>query len=252
MSEFPQAAWFYTREGEKIGPVTFSELKIKASEGALNPRLDMAWSQGMETWQPLGEIEGLFERRTAPEPQESLAPPADPYRPPQEAASQSLLGKDSGWPGARRRSFIFMCLIFPFVWSAGIAAGSGFLSELLGPQISQVALPVLSLVPLVVGLIFGLQRFPNLGMSRWWYLGNFVPLLNFWVGFRCFACPAGYAVHKKLDGAGVFLAIIYWLAVASLILVFAALVALLAGALGTPELRQQIQDALRAASASTP
>jgi hypothetical protein len=252
MSELSQTAWFYTREGEKNGPVTFTELKVKASEGTLNPRLDMAWSQGMETWLPLGEIEGLFERRTAPEPQESLAPPADPYRPPQQGASESLVGKDTGWPGARRRSFIFVCLIFPFGWSAGVAAGSAFLNAQLGPQIMQVAQPLANIVPMIVSLVFSLKRLVNLGMSRWWYLGNFVPFLNFWVGFRCFACPAGYAIHKKLDGAGVFLAIFYWLAVGIVILVFAVIVALLAGAIGTPELQQQIRDAMRTVTAPPP
>jgi len=252
MSELSQPAWFYTREGEKTGPVTFSELKIKATEGTLNPRLDMAWSQGMETWLPLGEIEGLFERRTAPDPQDNPAPPADPYRSPQQGASASLVGKDTGWPGARRRSFIFMCLVFPVGWGLGLAAGKTFLSEQLGPQIALVALPLANLLPLIAGLIFSLKRLVNLGMSRWWYLGNFVPFLNFWVGFRCFACPAGYAFHKKLDGAGVFLAILYWLAVGMVILVFAALVALFAGALGTPELQQQIREALPTATAPKP
>ncbi len=88
-------------------------------------------------------------------------------------------------------------------------------------------------------------------MSRWWYLANFVPLLNIWVGYRCFACPAGYAYHKKLDGAGIFLAIIYWLLVAIGVLVVAAGIALLFGAIGTPEMRQQIQDALSAHPAPT-
>ncbi len=142
-----------------------------------------------------------------------------------------------------------MCLIFPFGWSAGIAAGSVFLNERLGPQIMQVALPLANVVPFIVSLVFSLKRLVNLGMSRWWYLGNLVPFLNFWVGFRCFACPAGYAIHKKLDGVGIFLAIIYWLAVAVAILALAVMVALLAGAIGTPEIQQQIRDALRTATA---
>lgn len=252
MSELAELVWFYTRGGERMGPVTFDELKIKAGEGGLNPRLDMAWTQGMETWTPLGEIEGLFERRTAPEPQESLAPAADPYRPPQSEDLSSLVGKDSGWPGARRRSFIFMCLIFPFTWGLGSAPVTVFLGEKLGPQISQIAVPVTQLVPFIVSLVYGLKRLVNLGMSRWWYLGQFVPILNFWVGYRCFACPAGYAVHKKLDEAGVFLAIVYWLVFALVILSLGALVAVYTGALGTPELQRQIQDELRNATAPSP
>ena len=145
-----------------------------------------------------------------------------------------------------------MCLIFPCVWGVGFGAATVFLSEKLGPQISQVALPLAQLVPLIVSVVYGLKRLVNLGMSRWWYLGHFVPILNFWVGYRSFACPAGYAVHKKLDGAGVFLAIVYWLIFAVVILAIAALVALFTGVIGTPELQRQIQDELRTAAAPSP
>ena len=79
-------------------------------------------------------------------------------------------------------------------------------------------------------------------MSRWWYLANFVPFLNLWVGYRSFACPAGYAYHKKLDGAGVFLAIVYWLMLAVSLLAIAAVIALLMGALGSPEFKEQLQE----------
>ena len=58
MNDTPQDAWFYSSEGERIGPVTFAELRVKASEAALNPRLDMVWTQGMAEWKPAGEIEG--------------------------------------------------------------------------------------------------------------------------------------------------------------------------------------------------
>ena len=66
-----------------------------------------------------------------------------------------------------------------------------------------------------------------------------MPILNFWVGYRCFACPAGYAYHKKLDGVGIFLAIVYWLMIAVVLLAVAAVIAVLLGAVGSPELQQQ-------------
>ena len=102
-----------------------------------------------------------------------------------------------------------------------------------------------SIVMLIIVIYFSLMRLVNLGMSRWWFLGSFVPLLNLWVGYRCFACPAGYAVHKKLDGAGIFLAIIYWLMIALVLLVIAAAIAMLAGALGSPEMREQLEEIMR-------
>jgi hypothetical protein len=82
-------------------------------------------------------------------------------------------------------------------------------------------------------------------MSRWWYLGNLVPILNLWVSYRMYVCPAGYAYHKKLDGAGVVLAILYWLMILLAVLMLASILAVMFGALGSPELRQQVEEALR-------
>lgn len=245
MNDTPQDAWFYSHEGEKIGPVTFDSLRIKVSEGALNPRLDMVWTQGMTDWKPAGEIEGLFERRAAPEPREDLAPAADPYTPPGKETAEELMGKEEDWPGARRRSYLIAILFFPTLWNLGFKAATGFLINQFGPEIMNVVALGAQFVPLLVLIYFGLRRLTNLGMSRWWYLGHFVPFLNFWVGYRCFACPGGYAYHKKIDGIGIFLAIIYWLLIALVVCAIVGLIALLNGSIGTPENQQQAHDVIR-------
>ena len=252
MNDTPQDAWFYSSEGERIGPITFAELRVKASEAALNPRLDMVWAQGMAEWKPAGEIEGLFARHTPLETPESLALAADPYAPPQQESPENFMAKEGGWPGARRRSFLLATLLFPLVWAYGFVVVTPFLTSTFGAEIMKFASIGADIIPFIVGLHFSLQRFVNLGMSRWWYLGNFVPILNFWVGYRCFTCPAGYAYHKKLDGPGVFLAIVYWLLIAIVLLAVIAAIALMLGAVGTPEIQQQIRDALRAAFAPNP
>jgi uncharacterized membrane protein YhaH (DUF805 family) len=248
MNETPQDAWFYTREGEQLGPVTFTELRVKAGEGALNPRLDMVWTQGMADWKPAGEIEDLFEKRAAPQPAESPAPAADPGLAAQGGEAAAMLSREGGWPGARRRSFYFMTILFPLLWNAGFAFGAGFLGTQFGPEIMKIITLGAAFVPLVVAIYFGLMRLVNLGMSRWWYLGNLVPILNLWVGYRMYVCPAGYAYHKKLDGIGVVLAILYWLLVAVGVLAIIAVIALMFGAIGDPEIQQQIRDALRQAA----
>lgn len=252
MNEIAQDAWFYTREGERIGPLTLADLRVKAAEAGLNPRLDMVWTQGMAEWKPAGEIEGLFEKRAAPESQESLAPAADPYKPPQQLSVAEQMSLEGNWPGARRRSFLAMTILFPVVWNVAFPLGAGFLANSLGPEIMKFVLIGGVGVPVVVSVYFGLMRLVNLGMSRWWFLGNFVPLLNLWVGYRTFACPAGYAYHKKLDVAGIFLAIVYWLMVLLVIVVIAVVVAIFLGAVGDPELRQQVEDAIRAAQSRVP
>jgi hypothetical protein len=248
MSNTADGAWFYTRQGQQTGPVTFAELQQRARSGELNPRLDMAWTQGMTDWKPSGEIDDLFEKRAMADTQETLAPTADPYQPPQQNEAMAMLGPEGGWPGARRRSFIFMTMLFPYLFMFGLSLAVPLLQQQFGQQITgMVTLGALILVwILVIG--YGLNRLVNLGMSRWWYLGNLVPILNLWVSYRMFVCPAGYAVHKKLDGAGVALAILYWLMVLLAVLMVASVIAIMVGALGSPEIREQFEEAIRRAS----
>ena len=104
MNETPPDAWFYSREGERIGPVTFAELKVKATEAALNPRLDMVWTHGMPEWKPAGEIDGLFERRATPEaPRKRRARRPIPIAPPQPRFAGGTHGRGrrlAGCPAA--------------------------------------------------------------------------------------------------------------------------------------------------------
>jgi len=151
------------------------------------------------------------------------------------------------WPGARRRGFLMATFLFPLVWHGIVILSSGFLTRQFGAEIMGIIGIGAAFVPVLVGLYFSLMRLVNLGMSRWWFLANFVPFLNLWIGYRCFACPAGYAYHKKLDGVGVALAILYWLLVVLGILAIMTAVALMLGALGSPELQKQFSDALNIA-----
>ena len=254
MEDEPHEIWFYSRDGEKHGPVSFTHLQAKAKEASLNPRLDMVWSKGMDEWKLAGEIEGLFKRHAVAEPPEVPVPTlaGSPYQPPQGDSVAEQMGKEGEWPGARRRSYLIATLIFPSLWGFVIAAGAGFLTTQFGPEIMKIALPGLSVVPLLVIIVISLKRLVNLGMSRWWFLGNIVPILNLWIGYRCFACPAGYAFHKKLDGAGIFLAIIYWLLLLIAVVATILIIAALAGSWGSPEIQQQIREAVRAATAPKP
>ena len=144
-----------------------------------------------------------------------------------------------------------MTMVFPFMWNLGFALISPLFVAQLGPEITALVSVGAMLVVLIMIVYFGVQRLANVGMSRWWYLGNMVPILNLWVGYRMFACPAGYAYHKKLDGAGVALAIIYWLMFALALLAMAAMFALLFGVVGNPEMQQQFEQAVREAIQSS-
>ena len=140
-----------------------------------------------------------------------------------------------------------MLLIFPTLWAFAVTAGTEILSTQFGPPVMQFVEPALILIPSLLIIAFCISRLTNLGMSRWWFFANFVPFLNIWLGYRTFACPAGYAYYKKLDGVGIFLAIVYWLLFAISILIVALVVALLVGALGSPDHRQQLLEFLQKA-----
>lgn len=241
-----QDAWFYSREGEKIGPVSLADLRIKAAEGSLNPRHDLVWTQGMAEWKPAGEVDGLFERRAVAEPPDV---PASPYQPPAHESVTEHMGQQTEWPGARRRSYLFANLVLPFLISLAAGFATPFLQQQFGQEIAGGIVLGATILPIVIAIYFTIQRFANLGMCRWWFFGNFVPFLNIWLGYRCFACPGGYAFHKKLDGIGIFLAIVYWLVVAIAVLALIAIVAVMAGELGDPALQEQLREAFRNAAA---
>jgi uncharacterized membrane protein YhaH (DUF805 family) len=242
MNDTPQDAWFYSRAGERLGPVAFADLVIKAKEGGLNPRLDQVWKHGMDEWTPAGEIEGLFECSTASEPDDALVPAADPYATPGQDAAGGRLTAEAEWPGARRRTYLLLVFVIPILWNVLMTRSAPLLTESLGAEIHGGLMIGGAIMLGILSIVVSVRRLGNLGMSGWWFLGNLVPLLNFWVGYRCFACPAGYAYHKKIDGIGILLAIIYWGVILLAILAVAAVLALIFGAIGSPELQEQIRE----------
>lgn len=232
--------WFYTSEGDRLGPVAFEDLRAMAADSSLNPRLDMVWRASMDGWKPAGQIDGLFERKSVPldtpEKNTLFAASAGP-----EPRPRRTLIKNRDWPGARRRSLLLITLVFPFVWQFALNAGSPLLVDQFGPILMAKILPAAAFAPLAVLVHFGLKRIVNLGMSRLWCLAFFAPVLNLWVGYRCFVCPAGYAYHKKLDAPGVALAVFYWFIVLSALLSLAAFAAMLCGAIDNPSLATQLR-----------
>ena len=61
--------WYYSRNGEKFGPLSSEQLKQLAASGQLFPT-DLIWKEGMKEWQPAVKVKGLF-----PEPSETPPPP---------------------------------------------------------------------------------------------------------------------------------------------------------------------------------
>jgi GYF domain 2 len=234
--------WHYTSEGERLGPVTFDELRLMAAESRLDPRLDMVWKKSMDSWKPAGQIDGLFERHELPAaPRGSLAPAAVAAQPRPTTSLKPASGIKP-WPGARRRSLLLIALVFPFAWHFALIETRPFLTGQFGSILMGKFLPITAFMPMVILLYFAARRLVNLGMSRLWILAIPAPLLNLWLGYRCLTCPAGYASHRKMDGPGYALAILYWLSLAALGLVLAPLMPRYATALQNPELLARLRD----------
>lgn len=261
MNDFSQGAWFYAQGGEKGGPVEFSDLVSMSTDGKLHPRHDLVWSKGMERWQPAGEIKGLFESRAELEapvlvvagvpaatvsvvlPMATVAPYGSSEVDVDGPAEVQVV-----MPGAGRPIYLFFLIVFPVLWIALVGVVEKVMGGSLDPVILDLIVTGLYVLPGLVGLVFCLMRLVNLGMSCWWLLGNFVPFLNLWVGYRCFACPSGYAIHKKMDRAGIFLSILYWFLVVVGMVALGALAAIVVGHMGPPDLREQILNAIRKAA----
>jgi hypothetical protein len=217
------------------------------ADSSLDPRLDMVWRESMKAWIPAGQIDGLFERTSMPAKPEKASDLKSAPVVKARKSPKAPLAQRSSWPGARRRSFILVALIFPFAWDQALGAAGPFLTTQFGHALMGRILPYAALVPLAALTIFGLKRLMNLGMTRLWFLAAFVPVLNVWLGYRCFACPAGYGYQKKLDGPGVLLAALYCLLVVSIGGILASIVALHFGAIENPELKDQLRGLIRAA-----
>jgi hypothetical protein len=75
--------WFYARDGQQQGPVSFEELQQLGRQGGLTPN-DLVWTQTMTQWQPAGTVPGLVAAPVPPPPLYGVtgAPPQSGYLPP--------------------------------------------------------------------------------------------------------------------------------------------------------------------------
>lgn len=235
------ADWYFSREGYQSGPLTYAELKEKADEGVLHPRTDLVWREGMPDWVPIGEIDGLF-TKVAP-------PPAAPAELPLPHETGEIPAGLEFWPGSGRFTYLISLILLPSLCQVILLHLPDLYRQNTGSEFPAAGNLVIPALFALLIIWITLRRFTNLGMSPWWFLGQFVPILNLWLGYRTVACPAGYAWHKKLDLTGWLLAFLYWF---FLIAIAASVILLILAAGGNldsqlqnhPELRQQLQELL--------
>ncbi|MFK7850491.1 MAG: GYF domain-containing protein [Akkermansiaceae bacterium] len=237
--------WYVTREGKQYGPVSLNDLKAEAKSGELNPRLDMIWKEGMEEWKSAGKVDGIFEKNAEAEAEEirkATPPPAPTPKSERATASEMeeyLHEENEYTEGTSRGGYIFICYILPLIIAGGLIFGSAHLQGLVGEKWLPIAQLAVVLIIFIFMISVTLNRFLNLGMTRLWFLGLIVPFLNYWLGYRLFACPAGYAEHKKLGGLGWFLAFVYWLP-----LLAAIGLGVFAGMKGPEAMQKMMEDGL--------
>lgn len=70
------AAWYFTFQGVKQGPVTSAQLRTMAAEGKIAPA-DLVWKDGLPDWIPAAKVRGLFQNAAVPTAN-SHANPANP------------------------------------------------------------------------------------------------------------------------------------------------------------------------------
>jgi hypothetical protein len=75
--------WYYAQQGQRLGPVSPSELKQLATSGRLQPSY-LVWKKGMAQWVAAGQIKGLFTAVQAP-----TSPPPLPVAPSLPAAQST-------------------------------------------------------------------------------------------------------------------------------------------------------------------
>ncbi|RYD35709.1 MAG: DUF4339 domain-containing protein [Verrucomicrobiaceae bacterium] len=69
--------WYYSDAGQQRGPVSFDELRQRAASSQLNPVSDLVWNSTMTSWQPAGQVPGIFDSTGAPP-----IPGSNPYAAP--------------------------------------------------------------------------------------------------------------------------------------------------------------------------
>jgi len=226
--------WFFTVQGQQKGPVSREELAHLAELGAIHPRNDMVWQTGMESWVAAGDLEGLFKRRDPNEQVKATSQMAATATNPNATdphAANDASGEISDfqqyltaeWSGVTRGGYIFGTMVLPVIGLVGIVVISRLAAGVLGEKGAAWLMLGGGVAVLVAALYAVVQRFPNLGMSRWWFFGLLVPILSWWLGYRCLACPPGYAYHKKLDTIGWIMAVLYWLSILVSVVVVVAM-----------------------------
>lgn len=117
-----------------------------------------------------------------------------------------------GARGLGRVLYMVLQIVFYALLVVGLVVVAGVSSNVaVGAEDSAMGVGVIVGIGVYViaSLLTTLSRLTHLGMSRWSVLWMFVPFMNLWLGFRLYACPAGYHHSRKLDLGGKIVVALY-------------------------------------------
>lgn len=208
--------WYYTdSNGQQAGPVSLAELRTLIAQSAVTDS-SMAWSEGMEDWKKVSDIDGLagIPNITVPQPaavsQAAPAPAAaNPYAPPQtQVTNLETAGYQEPvvYPGIKRLGYFGRVLILVLLFIAGLFITGSLASGIGEPSLILLLIGMLVFVVLYVR--FALLRIRNMGASGWWLLLMLVPIASNVLSIALLSCPEGFAHHKKMDTPGIVVACI--------------------------------------------
>ena len=196
--------WYIAKDGQQEGPVTAQQIAALAKAGTLDPTSTLVWHEGLPDWKTLAES-GLLSLPGAVTPVAAKPVSENPYlvtertRTTLEEPRRDIPIEYPGY--GRLRYFlsitvvmvVFYAILLALVFAMFSTNGSG----------GGAAAAMLLIVLLMVGasVHIALKRLKNLGMSGWAILWTLVPIMNFWIGWRLIACPAGYENHRTMDTA---------------------------------------------------
>ena len=206
--------WYYTdSNGQQAGPVSLNELKTLIAQSAVSTS-SMVWTEGMENWKTVGEIDALTPAPSPVVPQPTAVNPSPPAAP-TTAAVENLYAPPTAQPsfedvmnpyaqveygGIRRLNFFLkniLCFLILFVLA------------MIGVSIEYWVFIVLAVIAFIVFYVrICVQRLNNMGASGWWVLLILVPIANSILQIVLLSCPEGYKDHKKMDTGGIIVAVI--------------------------------------------
>lgn len=82
--------WYYAKDGQQNGPITFEKLVQIANTGGLDAKNDLVWNASMKDWTPAGQVAGIF---NVPANPLVASDPSNPYSTPQSTWTAPTLAQ---------------------------------------------------------------------------------------------------------------------------------------------------------------